>query len=258
MKRPLYNGINRDIPINNLQDLARRMKQFVHKLSSILPLATPILGLQKPAESSQQPTAKTPDKAYLAYTQMVTALAAKLACIDGAANKAEFDAFSTLFAFSDIDAHLLKRVFIKHAQDIQDDYSQYARSLARMPLSFMQRQEVMRRLALLIACDGTPNPVELEALYQCNCLLGLDETSWRNMMMPHLGMHQKASPYQLLGISKRSDLQEVKNRYHQIARLVHPDQISALPLSAATRSLLQDYFCKLAAAYESLVKQRKL
>jgi DnaJ like chaperone protein len=262
MKRTLYTVVNSETKNNASQDFSRQMKQLVQKISSFLPTAAHALNAWGAADFStgQSGIKKAPtDKAYLAYTQAVTALAAKLACVDGAANKAEFDAFSALFAFDGIDAHLLKRVFIKHAQEEADGFEQYARNLARMPICTMQREELLRRLSLLAASDGHLHPLEIESLRKITLMLGLNVTYWRNLLAPHLGLAQaKANPWRVLGISRRADANEIRTKYHQLARMMHPDQLAALHLSADTNALLHAHFRAVVAAYESLAKQRKL
>lgn len=234
------------------------MKQFVHKISELFPIASSAL---KPAPFTSESSKEeySTDRTYLLYTQSVTALAAKIACVDDTPNKAEFDAFASLFAFKKMDPHLLKRVFIKHAQDQADGYEQHASNLARMMISATEREELLRRLTLLAACDGTPNPQEIECLKQVSDMLGLTEARWRSVLLPHLGLAQpRMNPYRVLGISKRASVQEIKNRYHELAFQVHPDQLAAASLSTATRDLLEEYFRMLMQAYEMLVKQRKL
>ena len=254
MKRPLYTDTITEI--NHAGDanfILNHMKQLVQKLSSWLPGAFDGLATVQDAAVT-----RAPDKAYLAYTQSVTALAAKLACVDGAPVKAEFDAFSALFAFDKVDAHLLKRVFIKHAQETADHVDQYARSLAAMKLSAMQREELLRRLTLLGACDGRLSPIEIQCLKDIADTLGLSQAVWRETLKPHLGLNPNADPYTILGVNRRASLADIRARYVEMLRVSHPDQLASLTLSDATRELLHDYARALVSAYETLAKQRKL
>lgn len=254
MKRTLYTDNDTDFnPATTSNDFLNHMKQLVQKLSSWLPSSFDTLaGMQDAA------VVRAPDKAYLAYTQSVTALAAKLACVDGAPVKAEFDAFSALFAFEKVDAHLLKRIFIKHAQETGDNIDQYARSLAGMALSAMQREELLRRLTLLGACDGRLSPVEIQCLKDIADTLGLTTARWRETLAPHLGLTRGTDPYTVLGVNRRTSLTDIRARYVDMLRVAHPDQLASLKLSDATRELLHDYARVLVSAYESLAKQRKL
>ncbi len=254
MKRTLYTDatVNSDTTYYS-RDFLEHMKQLVQKLSSWLPSSLDALA------SVQDPVVtRAPDKAYLAYTQSVTALAAKLACLDGAPNKAEFDAFSALFAFEKVDTHLLKRVFIKHAQENTDGFEQYARSIAAMALPAAQREELLRRLTLLGACDGRLSPIEIECLKEISDTLGLTEARWRETLAPHLGLGRISDPYTILGVNRRASLADIRARYVEMLRVSHPDQLASLRLSDATRELLHDYARVLVSAYESLAKQRKL
>lgn len=254
MKPTLYtDSITNSHRANTPHDFLGHMKQLVQKLSSWLPTSFDAF-----AGMSPEVATPAPDKAYLAYTQSVTALAAKLACIDGAPNRAEFDAFTALFAFEKVDAHLLKRVFIKHAQEDADGFEQYARSLAAMSLSATQREELLRRLTLLGACDGRLSPIEIQCLNDISTMLGLTTARWRETLAPHLGLVRGTDPYTVLGINRRASLADIRARYVDMLRVSHPDQLASLKLNDATRELLHDYARALVSAYETLAKQRKL
>lgn len=228
------------------------MKHLVQKLTSMLPSAF------SPVASAAAAPHKAPDRAYLAYTQTVTALAAKVACADDAPNQAEFDAFSALFAFEKVDAHLLTRMFIKHAQDNAAGAAQFARSIAAMAVPAQQREELLRRLSLLAAADGRMNALEIDCLHQVAAALGIQDAIWRAMLAPHLGLSAGADAYRILGISRRITPEALRARYIELLRASHPDQLAGQNVSDATRTLLHDSTRALVAAYESLAKQRKL
>lgn len=224
-------------------EIAYRMKQLMQKLTGKVVAPSP---------------AALPDRAYLAYTQTITALAAKLACVDGAPNQAEFSAFSALFAFERVETPLLTRMFIKHAQDHADDSLQYARSLMRMHVPATQREELLRRLSLLAAADGRMAPSEIECLYQISSIFNVAETHWRAMLAPHVGLSGATDAYSVLGLARRNTPEEIRARYTTLLRSSHPDQLCGLRISNATRGLLHDMTRAYVAAYESLAKQRKL
>ncbi len=226
------------------------MKQLVATLNRFLPAS--LAGAVLPA----QPVRTAPSPSYVAYAHGVTALAAKLACADGIPVRAEFTAFDTLFAFDGLDAHVLRRLFLKHAQDDAASALQYARSLASLDLPLAQREELLRRLCLLAACDGLPNLAEIETLWNIASTLAVAEPQWRELIGAHVGLRAGAHPHEILGVAKRTSAEALRTRYIERIRQMHPDQLAGKQVAPAVQRLLEEVTRAVTAAYEILAKPR--
>lgn len=62
----------------------------------------------------------------------------------------------------------------------------------------------------------------------------------------------KMNPYEVLGVSRNADIEEIKRAYRELSRKYHPDSYVGNPLS----SLAEEKFKQIQEAYDAIMKER--
>lgn len=189
----------------------------------------------------------------LAFQHAVTALAAKLVIVDGAADTRELDAFAMLFPFEGASAATQRALFTKHAQDVSSPV-QFARQILGMQVHAVQREELLRRLVMLAASDGVPNAQEIEWLRGVSVALEVPMQTFRALILKELNVAR--SPFEVLGVSRRASEEETRARYLQQVRALHPDQYAASGASVETLALLNERLATVNRAFETVMMER--
>lgn len=190
----------------------------------------------------------------LAFQHAITAMAAKLAMVDGAPQASEYAAFDALFPFASRDALKLRSLFVKHTKDASS-ILQYARQIRAMGVDVEMREEILRRLLQLANCDAPMNAAELELLASVSRVWGMDKEAFRAQVNRFM-VAQTASPYEILRVSKRASMDEVRARYLEQVRVLHPDQYMAAGASTETVAILNDRLAAVNAAFEAITRAR--
>lgn len=191
-----------------------------------------------------------------AFQHALVALTAKLATIDGAANKSEYVTFHALFvAESSMDEAQARSLFVQRATD-QSSALQYARQIAGMTRGQgALHEDVLHRLLQVALADGELNAAELELLRAVADVFGLAKETFRAVMSQSL-VPASASPYEVLGIAAKASDKELREHYMARVQKLHPDRYQAAGASAETIAMLSDQLAALNAAYKSVQQSR--
>lgn len=186
------------------------------------------------------------------FSHALVALAAKLACVDGVPNKAEYAAFHTLFVERDtVQATQLRSLFVKRVTD-DSPALQYARQIAGMTEGeHTLHLDIFQRLIQVATADAALNAAELELLRAVADILRIDRETFRHMIAKTL-VPVGASPYDVLGVSPRVDDQELRDHYMARVQMLHPDRYHAAGASAETIAMLSDQLAAVNAAYRAV------
>ncbi len=188
----------------------------------------------------------------VAFHHALTALCAKLATADGAANKNEYDAFQALFVEqSTMDIAPARSLFVQRAADA-GTAAQYARQIAAMTRGqTVMHMDLLQRLLRVATSDGALNAAELELLRGVAEILEVPKAIFRSLVAQGFAS-ACATPYDVLGVSPRVSDKELRDAYVARANSLHPDRHIAAGASAETIAMLSDQLAVINAAYQSV------
>jgi DnaJ like chaperone protein len=188
----------------------------------------------------------------VAFYHAVTAVCAKLATADGAANKKEYDAFQALFVEqSAMDVPHARSLFVQRAADAGTAV-QYARQIVAMTRGqTVMHMDLLQRLLRIAVADGALNAAELECLRAVAETLEVPKAIFRSLVAQSFAS-ASATPYDVLGVSPRASDKELRDAYVARANMLHPDRHIAAGASAETISMLSDQLAVMNAAYQSV------
>ena len=246
MVKSIYSVPNEELTKTTLE---ASMTSFASLVSPFVAMP-PGIAFRGDASASQQRL----DSA--SFTHALVALAAKLASVDGAPNKAEYAAFHALFVDGNSqDSAQVRSVFMKRVQDASPAL-QYARQIVSMTVGKASLHlDVIQRLLQVATADGALNAAELELLRAVAAIFGIDRAAFRELIGRTMAP-ASASPYEILGISARATDAELREHYMARVQKLHPDRYQAAGASAETITMLSDQLASVNAAYQAVQKLR--
>jgi DnaJ like chaperone protein len=199
--------------------------------------------------------AATPAHRTVAFTIAVTTLAAKMAKADGVALPIEAEAFERLFEIPAHEAKNVRRLYNLAARDVAG-YEIYAGRIAKLlkgePVFL---SSVLACLFHIAAADGIIHPAEDRFLENVGTIFGLDRSEYLSIRASYV--HDRQSPYAILGLAPTASDEELKTRYRRLVREHHPDSVCASGVPhefciAANRRL-----AAINAAYDAITRERE-
>jgi DnaJ like chaperone protein len=189
----------------------------------------------------------------------VTVLAAKLAKCDGPVNRAEIDAFKRQFQIEDAALPSVGRMF-DEARNDPGGFESYARQLAE---SFADNRAVLEQvlgaLHVIARADEPVNQRETDMLARIAAIFDLDSTARRRAgsnASRFGGTSEDA--YQVLGMPRNADNEALRNRWKQLMRENHPDQLAARGVPQDFVDRATDRVARINAAYDQIKRERGL
>ncbi|MFK5997301.1 MAG: molecular chaperone DjiA [Rhodobacterales bacterium] len=178
---------------------------------------------------------QTPPEKSVAFTIAVIGLGAKLAKADGLVTKDEVAAFRQIFQIPERDVPQAAKVFNLARQDVAG-YELYAAKIAKMFKSEPAvLEDLLEGLFHIAIADGYYHPNEDDYMRNVANIFGIDETIYRSLKTRFVpGTPPDA--YDVLGVSPKMPLAEIRKIWRQKIRETHPDQMIArgLPEEAIT------------------------
>jgi len=169
---------------------------------------------------------RTPPERSVGFTIAIIALGAKMAKADGLVTRDEVTAFREVFHIDPADEASAARVFNLARQDVAG-YEEYATRIANM----FQRADaplcdLMEGLFYIAVADGSYHPAEDDFLARVAAIFGIPERSFRSLRSRFVP-DAEPDPWDVLGVSPDTPLDQVRTVWRQLVRDSHPDRMVA-------------------------------
>jgi DnaJ like chaperone protein len=191
-----------------------------------------------------------------AFSTAVTALGAKLAKADGAADHSEFVAFTQVFqpdAASEQNIHRLYDL----ARQTTHGYESYAKRLAKRYAGCPQLlEDVLDGLFHIAKSDGFVTDDELTYLERVSKLFGQSPLTYRRVKATHLGAGPE-DPYVVLGVEPDASDDAVHSAWRTALVAAHPDRARARGLPDEFVEVAEAKAAAINAAYDSVTRERR-
>ncbi|MBK0400445.1 molecular chaperone DjiA [Limibaculum sp. M0105] len=196
----------------------------------------------------------TPPERTVAFTIAVIALGAKMAKADGRVTRDEVAAFREIFSIPPEEEENAARIYNLARTDVAG-FEVYAERIAAM---FRDRPAVLadllEGLVYIAIADGEYHPCEHAFLEEVARIFGVSEAQFRAMRARHLP--GEIDPWSVLGIAPGADPVEVRARYRELVRELHPDQMVARGVPHEARRLAEQRLATVNDAYAQLRADR--
>lgn len=191
------------------------------------------------------------------FTIAVIALGAKMAKADGLVTRDEVAAFREVFTIPPEEEANAARVF-NMARTDATGYEVYARRIARM---FSGRPDdtplvdLVEGLFHIAMADGRYHPAEEVFLAQVAGIFRLSDQCFNRLRAQHVP-GAEPDPYDLLGVSPKADLAEIRSAWRGLLRDTHPDAMQARGLPEEAIKLAERKLIAVNRAWEQIQEQR--
>ncbi len=190
-----------------------------------------------------------PEKS-IGFTIGMIALGAKMARADGAVTADEVAAFKQVFLVPEKDQATVDRVFNLAKQDIAG-FETYAAQVAKL---FSRKASILENvldgLFHIAKSDGVVHEDELTYLRNVAEIFGFSEDDFSRICSRHVQMEE--DPYVVLGLKPGCSKKEIKDKYRQLARELHPDKQIAAGVPKEMVKLATDRLARINGAYAKL------
>ncbi len=196
------------------------------------------------------------------FALCVVSLAAKIAKIDGAVNRAEIDAFKRQFRIPPENLRHVGRLF-DQARATPEDYEPYAQQLGQ---AFSDNrgllEDVLAGLFAIARADGAVNQKELNFLNATAQAFGLEAESWTRARAgtarPGAGNPDDPDPYSVLGVPKSASDDALRAAWKKLMRENHPDSLASRGVPQDFIDRASDKVARINAAWDRIKRERKL
>lgn len=194
----------------------------------------------------------------VAFSVAMIALSAKMAKADGVVTMGEVHAFRDLFAIPAEEEANVARLYNLAKQDIAG-YEFYATKLASLCGSGHRNclllEDILDGLFYIAKADGAVHEGELQFLTSIAMIFKIDEAHFERIMARHV--HTGGfDPYKVLGVSRDTEMAEIKRIYRRAMSENHPDRLLARGVPEEFLTIATDRSARLNAAYEEIQKDR--
>ncbi|MET0546817.1 MAG: DnaJ family molecular chaperone [Caulobacterales bacterium] len=198
-----------------------------------------------------------PDPADVGFTIAVVGLGAKLARADGVVSDDEIGAFVEAFRPPEGEEHNVRRVF-EIARQTVAGFESYAKQISR---KYKDRpcvlENVLDGLFHIAAADGAITEEEGDYLRRVAELFGFDDDQFRRVRAAHLGP-DLSDPYDVLGVSSKSNADEIRAAWRKLAAEHHPDSMLARGAPGEFIRIAHEKMAAINAAYDKIRADRGL
>tara|TARA_B100000902_G_scaffold192742_1_gene184178 strand:+ start:750 stop:1481 length:732 start_codon:yes stop_codon:yes gene_type:complete len=183
-------------------------------------------------------------------------LAAKLAKADGQVTTDEVNAFKEKFKIPPDFQNDVGKIF-NEAKKNSEDYHQYAQQLGMIFKGQPQVLEQIINLLFFIAeADGEISKPEINFINGCSSYFGLNKTQYESIQS--LWLDKQIDPYKILGVQKEASNGDIRKKWIQLSKELHPDQLRAQGVPQELIIKSEDRLSEINQAYDKIKSLRKI
>ena len=161
----------------------------------------------------------------IGFTIGVIVLSAKMAKADGKVTKSEIKAFKEKVKVPDNEIKNVARLW-DQAKKTTDGFEVYAKQISNLfEKNSSVLEELLNLLVIIAEADGKITYLEKLYLKEVSNIFGFSKQDFERICSSTL--NKVADPYQTLGVSKDTPLEEIKNKWKKLAIKHHPDRLIA-------------------------------
>lgn len=197
----------------------------------------------------------TPPERTVAFTIAVIALGAKMAKADGHVTANEVSAFRQIFTIPPGEEQHAARIFNLARTDVSG-FETYAKQIGRM---FSDRPAVLadllEGLVFIAIADGTYHPDEDAFLQSVSDIFGLPKKTLREIKLRLV--QDFSDPYSILGLSPDVTDFNLRQRFKELVRELHPDRMIGRGVPVEAQRLAEQRLAAINDAYALIKVERR-
>ena len=161
----------------------------------------------------------------IGFTIGVIVLSAKMAKADGKVTKSEIKAFKEKINVPDNEIKNVARLW-DQAKKTTYGFEIYAKQISNLlKKNSSVLEELLNLLVIIAEADGKITKLEKIYLKEVGNIFGFSDQDFERICSSKLNRH--IDPYQTLGVSKDTPLEEIKKKWKTLAINHHPDRLIA-------------------------------
>ena len=159
----------------------------------------------------------------IGFTIGVIVLSAKMAKADGKVTEDEIRAFKEKINVPDNEIKNVAKLW-DQAKKTTDGFQIYARQIANLlEKNSSVLEELLKLLIIIALADGKITIPEIKYLKEVGNIFGFSEEDFERIYSSKSGV--SSDPYQILGVSRDASVDEIKQKWKQLAINHHPDRL---------------------------------
>ena len=159
----------------------------------------------------------------IGFTIGVIVLSAKMAKADGKVTEDEIRAFKEKINVPDSEIKNVAKLW-DQAKKTTDGFQIYARQIANLlEKNSSVLEELLKLLIIIALADGKITIPEIKYLKEVGNIFGFSEEDFERIYSSKSGV--SSDPYQILGVSRNASIDEIKQKWKQLAINHHPDRL---------------------------------
>ena len=159
----------------------------------------------------------------IGFTIGVIVLSAKMAKADGKVTEDEIRAFKEKINIPDNEIKNVAKLW-DQAKKTTDGFQIYARQIANLlEKNSSVLEELLKLLIIIALADGKITIPEIKYLKEVGNIFGFSEKDFERIYSSKSGV--SSDPYQILGVSRDASINEIKQKWKQLAINHHPDRL---------------------------------
>ncbi len=194
------------------------------------------------------------------FSIAVVALSAKLAKCDGPVKRAEIDTFRRQFRIPDQNVRDIGRLF-DQARESAAGFEPYAAQLGdAFAANPAVLELVLGSLFAIARADGAVNPKEQAFLTGVHHAFRLDRMAWERASgaSPARPGTDESDPYEILGVPRATDGDELRAVWKKLMREHHPDALAARGVPPEFIEKATESVARINAAWDRIKRERGL
>ena len=159
----------------------------------------------------------------IGFTIGVIVLSAKMAKADGKVTEDEIRAFKEKINVPDSEIKNVAKLW-DQAKKTTDGFEIYAKQIADLlEKNSSVLEELLKLLIIIALADGKITIPEIKYLEKVGNIFGFSKEDFERIYSSKSGV--SADPYQILGVSRDASIDEIKQKWKQLAINHHPDRL---------------------------------